>query len=493
MNKKVLRGIILTLIMIISCIYGDKVYAANDSFTNATSISVNKAVTDRMAYSNTSDSNYYKFTITSPGYVNLSFSHAEQEYASNAWCITLYDSNQEEMHYMYSKKCETNVNSSNIGLSAGTYYIVVDNVRLSYSTIDYQLKVNYTASNSWETEGNGGFTIADTISVNQTINGSMMHEYTAEYDYYKFTLDAPGYISMSFDHVELESTMISWYIVLYDQNREVIKEMNSRQSQSSVRSNDIGLPAGTYYISINNEWNAESTVDYHLTVNYVASNSWETEFNNGFTTADTLLINEIMNGGMMSEHSTDCDFYKFTLSKAGYINFDFFLTQLPGSYAYIWNITLYDANRQVLKEKTVTGDKITDGFNMIYLPEDTYYVEVDNSTLAWSRSTINYQIKVYYTTPKANIKSVKSTASKKLTLKWKKLQGVTGYEIVTATNKKFNKNKKVTTINKAKKTSTTVKKLKRKKKYYVKMRGFVVVDGQKYYGPYSKVKKVKVK
>lgn len=129
---------------------------------------------------------------------------------------------------------------------------------------------------------------------------------------------------------------------------------------------------------------------------------------------------------------------------------------------------------------------------MLYLKKGTYYVRISNVGRS-TRNTIDYQLKVYYTTPKANIKSVTSPSQKKMTVKWKKLKGVSGYEVVTANDKKFKKNKIVTKVNGSKKIKTTIKKLKRQKTYYVKMRGYITVDGQKYYGPYSKVKKVKSK
>ena len=69
----------------------------------------------------------------------------------------------------------------------------------------------------------------------------------------------------------------------------------------------------------------------------------------------------------------------------------------------------------------------------------------------------------------ASIKKVKG-AKKAILVTWKKVSGVNGYEIQVATDKKFKKNKKTVTIKKQKTTKTTVKKLKAKKKYYVRVR-----------------------
>ena len=92
----------------------------------------------------------------------------------------------------------------------------------------------------------------------------------------------------------------------------------------------------------------------------------------------------------------------------------------------------------------------------------------------------------------ASIKKVKA-AKKAISVIWKKVSGVKGYQIQVATNKKFKKNKKTVNIKKQKTTKTTVKKLKAKKKYYVRVRTYKIVNGKKVYSSWSKVKSVKTK
>ena len=89
-------------------------------------------------------------------------------------------------------------------------------------------------------------------------------------------------------------------------------------------------------------------------------------------------------------------------------------------------------------------------------------------------------------------KKVKS-AKKAVSVEWKKVSGVKGYQIQVATDKKFKKNKKTVTIKKQKTTKTTVKKLKAKKKYYVRVRTYKIMNGKKVYSSWSKVKSVKTK
>ena len=93
--------------------------------------------------------------------------------------------------------------------------------------------------------------------------------------------------------------------------------------------------------------------------------------------------------------------------------------------------------------------------------------------------------KVKVASAKAGKKSVKVT--------WKKVKGIKGYQIQYSTNKKFKKGNKTITVKSAKSTSATIKKLKSKKKYYVRMRTYKVVNGKKVYSAWSKAKSVKVK
>lgn len=89
------------------------------------------------------------------------------------------------------------------------------------------------------------------------------------------------------------------------------------------------------------------------------------------------------------------------------------------------------------------------------------------------------------------IKGVVAKNQKKCKIKvtWKKVSNSLGYQIQYATNKKFKKAKKKT----VKSTSVTLRKLKKKKTYFIRIRAYKIADGKKVYGKWSSVKKVKVK
>lgn len=92
------------------------------------------------------------------------------------------------------------------------------------------------------------------------------------------------------------------------------------------------------------------------------------------------------------------------------------------------------------------------------------------------------------------LKDLRSKKKKEIVVEWKKVSGVTGYEVQYSTSKKFTKKTtKTATIKKQKTVKTIIKKLKSKKKYYVKVRAYKTVNGTKIYGAYSKTKTIKCK
>ena len=83
-----------------------------------------------------------------------------------------------------------------------------------------------------------------------------------------------------------------------------------------------------------------------------------------------------------------------------------------------------------------------------------------------------------------------SSKSKSLTIKWKKHPGITAYRIGYR-RKGTSKYKYVTC--KSSTTKKTITKLKKGKKYQIRIRAYKQIDGKKYYGAYSKLKSIKIR
>lgn len=128
-------------------------------------------------------------------------------------------------------------------------------------------------------------------------------------------------------------------------------------------------------------------------------------------------------------------------------------------------------------------------------------VTIDKKFSGTARITItagdsNYQTvtkTINITVPKTvKLSSVKNTAAKKIKVKWKKGSEITGYQIQYSLKSNF-KGAKKAIIKNEKTVSKVIKGLKKGKKYYVRIRTYKMVGGEKYFSAWSAKKKVTIK
>ena len=147
----------------------------------------------------------------------------------------------------------------------------------------------------------------------------------------------------------------------------------------------------------------------------------------------------------------------------------------------------------VKSNKTVTG-------TLSKLKEkQKYYVRIRtyktvgkvNYYSAWSAAK-SATVKGVTAPAAVKLTSVKSAKAGEMTVKWGKNAKAGGYQLQYATASNF-KGAKAVTIKKAAITSTTVKKLTKGKKYYVRIRTYQKVSGKTYYSAWSASKNVTIK
>ncbi len=95
------------------------------------------------------------------------------------------------------------------------------------------------------------------------------------------------------------------------------------------------------------------------------------------------------------------------------------------------------------------------------------------------------------TSKPSKVKALKVKGKKKsFRATWEKQSGISGYQIQYAKDRKLKKGKKSKFL---KKNKLTIKKLKKNKKYYFRVRAYKTENGKKVYGKWSKVKTVRIK
>lgn len=343
------------------------------------------------------------------------------------------------------------------------------------------------------------------VSLNtQYIDNVYQNEYShptglgSRYLYYTFNIPRRGSLNIDFKHQIAPSTR-SWTIELYgvsDTGRlKLIGYDSIRGNDSSKNIGTFGLNAGEYYLEID----ADTSDDYSFNLIYTPSDYYETEFNNDLSTATKLTVGSAILGNTSKVYDgSDYDYFTVDITKAGNYNIYFSGTAINKSYDVGWDVYFgtYDAPSMMTDLQILDMKNIIIDYRTIYLNPGTYYFRIAGS---YGNYSLNISQEVVQPA-KSNIKKPKSTTIKKLksakksvTIIWKKVSGVKGYQIQVATDKKFKKNKKTVTIKKQKTTKTSVKKLKAKKKYYVRIRTYKTVNGKKIYSSWSKVKSVKTK
>ena len=106
-------------------------------------------------------------------------------------------------------------------------------------------------------------------------------------------------------------------------------------------------------------------------------------------------------------------------------------------------------------------------------------------------SDLELKFKYTFKPAKTAVSSAKNTSSKAAKVKWKKVSGVTGYQIQYSTKSDFS-SKKTVTVKKDSTTSKKIESLKKGKKYYVRVRSYTTVNGTKCYSEWSAKKTVKI-
>ena len=354
---------------------------SNNSKDTANQIAVNTSVSGNLSTS--SDVDWYKFTTTQDGYFNVEFTHEFLSASYSYWQIWIY--NESGINGVvggdnyFTAIGNANASSWNYGVSAGTYYIKVKSVSsYYYSGNDYSLKVNFTAVSDWETENNNSKSTADSMNVNQTINGALST--SSDVDWYSFEITQEGYLKVSFEHTFLSSSYQHWEIYLYDSSgvNNITGGMDNyiaAKGNANASSWNYGVSAGTYYIKVKSvsSYNYSGN-DYSLKVNFTAASDWETENNNNKNSADEIEVNEAIKGSLST--SSDVDWYKFTISSSKQISLVFNHEVLNVARA-CWEIYLYDDTGVTeLYKFGRRGDTASGSSDYINISPGTYYVKV---------------------------------------------------------------------------------------------------------------------
>ena len=440
----------------------------NDTYPVADNINVNEQYYGSLQ--KRYDVDWYKFTTSQDGYVSLEFTHDYIENDNNYWVIELYNDSYSkiEAYGLNGKRLKSS--GYEIGLSAGTYYLKLYKYEGYYSDFEYGLKINYNASSVWEKEFNDDYTTATPISLNTTYYGSIQGS-RSDVDWYTFTASGAGVYKFSFAHEYIESSERYWDVEIYNSSFEEEGSLTYKGCDKTD-SDDVTISgAGKYYIKITIHDYYKSCITYAFSLTSHTHN-YTYEVTKATLTKDGT-ITQKCSCGYVGEKTTIYRPDSTSLSVNSY-TYDG-KSHKPG-------ITIYDSKGNVISANNYT---LSYGSNTKSI--GTHYITIrfkGNYSGTASRSYTIY--------PKSPKLTKLSGKSKGFSAKWNKVTSSSGYQIQYSTSRNFTKSGTVT-ISKKSTKSATVRRLKGKKKYYVRVRTYKTVSGYKYYSSWSNVKSVKTK
>ena len=332
-------------------------------------------------------------------------------------------------------------------------------------------------------------------------------------EWYKMYVPSDGKVQFQIMHY-----MTGVDVYLYDKDLADTLDRadlyNGTESSPETDTKEWELSAGTYYIKISNYY----TGKYKLNISFKSYGTTDTDAYS-YDSPQNLTLGKDMIGAITMTDKVD--WYKIKISKAGYYHLK------TTEYMSDVGVTVYNADlSKEIKYANYWGGKENSpevDYEDIVLTAGTYYIKVTTAhrgkyilnLSALSQANCNHDfenttvsatyLRKGYTLHKCKKcgKTTKDEYTAKLTLgqgyiwsygmqpgkkkirvSYSYIRDVSGYQIRYSTNKKFKKG--VKTVKAGKNTqSKTLKKLKKKKRYYVQVRGYKKVSGKVVYGKWS--------
>ena len=220
-----------------------------------------------------------------------------------------------------------------------------------------------------EMENNNTTAQAQNISVNDMVRGRLGT--SSDEDYYRVRLTAPGYVSLDFEHDMIESTNNYWQVQIKDFDQKELAYYSFKGNEPKQSAEPIGLPAGTYYIKVENS--SISHIPYGFRLNYTPSEYWETELNGTYQTADKIVLDRPICGNQ--HRSEDEDYFAIDLTKDEKVELRFSHDFVNDPY-FGWYIDLFNKDMQSLERYTVSNGETDFVSAALQLPAGRYYLKV---------------------------------------------------------------------------------------------------------------------
>lgn len=476
-------------------------HESNDTYDTAnTAVSGTTYSGDIRTYS---DVDYFKTSLSANGYINVKLTHpvvSGQETTNMFVLSVIRKVDKDQYTEVYTTKIrggDTSISTPNLGLPKGEYYIKIAGTGNTTGTllsgtsypVNYDVCIKAKTASDREVESNDSAATANTVKNGKTYYGSTSS--SSDKDYYKIKMSKAGYLQIKFGHKNSQSTASCYNVVLYNKDNSEIYKFTNTGTETSYTSCKLGLDAGEYYVCVS-QASTLYTGDYTICLTQKAASGWETENNGDWASADNIQVGKAVKG-VITGYTSDEDCYRFTLTKAQYINFSLAHEKINDA-GRSWYVTLYNANGKRVSRKdddhiySYAGSTYTES-SAVKLSRGTYYLKVQ----PYAKNAVDKEYTLCVNkigNKKTSVTSVKSTAYNKLKVSWKVVPAAASYQVYRST-KKDGDYQNIKTIDSVGTSSWTDSSVKTGKTYYYKIKVVVKTQNGNQTSGFSNVKSAK--
>ena len=418
---------------------------ANDTYSTAAALTLGKNVSSTLQKSETK---YYKFTTNTSG--KASFSLLNTEISSVKFI--LYNSNQEQITYKYTKNWE-------ISIAKGTYYLAV---KQSSGTGSYQMSTAWDGAA--DTAGNDSFSTAKGITLGSDVQANVAEN--QKNSYYKFTLPTSGVVKVSLASDDISSAGFR----IYGSSEKALS------STKYGKSTEFSMMKGTYYLQV-----SKSSGSGNGTLRVVLDGAANATGNTALSSATKIQLGSTVQGNL-AEYADDSNdkgraCYKVTTTGASKINLS-----LSSDVINSVNYEVYNRKEERIAYHYSDKSWSTE------VGKGTYYIVVKHWTGNYGNFKLTVKSAKVPVTKKTYVSSLKSNGSGSLTVGWKKSANADGYQI----RYKVGSKTKTFTIKGRYITSKYFYNLKAGRKY-ISVRAYRKIDNCTIYSNWSKTKAITVR
>lgn len=339
----------------------------NDSTSTATQIL--PATVYSASLVDRDDIDTFSFTLSEDTGISVLLSSTEDGNRRTRYEATILTEELVPLSTLSMTGQESRTSTGNIYLGPGSYLIAIS-AGDYFSGNEYSITLNAIPGNNQETEINGDMANADDIALDTRITASFAIQ--GDCDWYRFTLPCDMLVTPGMTFVPVGIYSRAYTASLLNQNGEIMR-WNISGRQNDVRLQTLALPAGEYYLRIDDI--AANPAPYSLIINTEKIIKAESEPNNTLSSANILPPSTPVSGSLTSEE--DIDYYRFPVESTTTYQLDFnFPEQSEASTIFTLSI---EKEGSTLWRQSTRGNSGGLSQAMVIEP-GTYYIRIRPST-----------------------------------------------------------------------------------------------------------------